>query len=90
VAYTAHRRIARDSSETLVRRASSARSCALHVAEKLKVPRSVIIRIVAERTGSDLKQPGSAEAILAAIEYLELLRMGKEQLPLEAAEKKNA
>ena len=73
-----------------MRRASNVRSCALHVAEKLKVPRSVIIRIVAERTGTDLKQPASAEAILAAIDYLELLRMGKEHLPPEDTENEDA
>jgi hypothetical protein len=90
MAYTAHRRIARDSNENLLRRASSARSCALHVAEKLRVPRSVVIRVVLERTGSDLKQPGSAEAILTAIEFLELLRMGKAQLTAEATGESNA
>jgi hypothetical protein len=51
----------------------------------LRVPRSVIIRIVLERTGTDLKQPSTAEEIVAAIEYLELLRMGKEPLPPDAA-----
>jgi hypothetical protein len=90
MAYTAHRRIARDDSESFVRRASSARSCALHVAQKLRVPRSVIIRIVFERTGSDLEQPNAVEAILAAIEYLEVLRMGKEQIPPEAGAMGNA
>jgi hypothetical protein len=90
MAYTAHRRIARDDCESFVRRASSARSCALHVAEKLGVPRSIIIRIVAERTGTDLMRPESAEAILAAIEYLELLRMGREPIPVEVAERRGA
>jgi len=54
------------------------------------VPRSIIIRIVAERTGTDLMRPESAEAILAAIEYLELLRMGREPIPVEVAERRGA
>ena len=76
MAYTAHLRIARDANESLTRRASSARSCALHVAEKLRVRRSEVIAAVLGATGVDLKQPQSGDAIVSAIEYLELLRMG--------------
>jgi hypothetical protein len=83
MAYTAHRRIARDADEPLVHRASSARSCALHVAEKLRVRRSVVIAAVLEATGVDLKQPPTGDAIVKAIEYLELLRMGGARLPVK-------
>jgi hypothetical protein len=76
MSYTAHRRIASDVAEPLPHRASSARSCALHVAQKLRVPRSQIIAAVLGVTGVDLEQPSSGEAIVSAIEYLELLRMG--------------
>jgi len=84
MAYTAHRRIARDVAEPLLQRASSARSCALHVARKLRVPRSRVIAAVLDATGIDLKQPGSGEAIVSAIEHLELLRMGGAKLSPQA------
>jgi hypothetical protein len=81
MAYTAHRRIARDVDKPLAHRASSARSCALHVAQKLSVRRSVVIAAVLGATGVDLKKPTSGDAIVSAIEYLELLRMGGIKLP---------
>ncbi|HEX5161214.1 MAG TPA: hypothetical protein VFV88_05800 [Steroidobacteraceae bacterium] len=65
----------------MARRTSSARSCALHVAEKLRVPRSTVIAAVLGATGVDLMQPASGEDIVKAIEYLELLRMGGAKLP---------
>jgi hypothetical protein len=83
MAYTAHRRRARDVAEPLPHRASSARSCALHVAEKLRVRRSEVISAVLEETGVDLKGQPSGDAIIKAIEYLELLRMGGAKLPVK-------
>ena len=84
MAYTAHRRQARDPDEPLAHRALHARSCALHVAEKLRVKRSVVIAAVLESTGIDLASPASGEAIVKAIDYLELLRMGGAKLPASA------
>ena len=43
--------------------------------------RSEVIAAVLSATGVDLKQPQSGDAIVSAIEYLELLRMGGAPLP---------
>jgi hypothetical protein len=44
-------------------RASQARSCALHVANKLGVKREVVIALVAERSGVNFHHPESVESL---------------------------
>lgn len=74
MSFSSNRRKLLDETEPLEHRASHARSCALHVANKLGLKREAVIELVAQRTGVRLDQPGSAAALLKAFEELEALR----------------
>jgi hypothetical protein len=71
MAWSAHRRLAGDASLPLAYRASHARSCALPVANKLAVRRSVVLAHLARRTGVDLADPASADALAQAVASLD-------------------
>lgn len=64
----------------LEHRASHARSCALHVANKLGVKREAVIETVMRRTGRNLHAPESNECLVAAFQFLDALRQGKESV----------
>ncbi len=70
----------KDESLPLKHRASHARSCALHVANKLGVDREEIIDLVEQKTGVSLHQPQSTAELLTGFEALEALRSGKTEL----------
>ncbi|HSX58817.1 MAG TPA: hypothetical protein VLF18_01335 [Tahibacter sp.] len=82
MSYRSHRRAALDESQPLAHRASHARSCALHVANGLRVQREAVIAAVAKRTGADLHAPADGDALARALDCLEALRL--RQLPLDA------
>jgi hypothetical protein len=69
-----------DPTVPLARRASHARSCALHVANKLAVKRSAVLEHVRQQTGIDLNMPDSDEALAIALASIEALRSGAQKL----------
>ena len=73
MSFNSHRRKVLDETDSLDHRASHARSCALHVANKLGLEREVVIELVASQTGVSLHSPGSATHLIAAFEALERL-----------------
>ncbi len=80
MSYSVHRRKVADATVPLEHRASHARSCALHVANKLAVERSAILEHVKRQTGVDLDMPGSYEALAVAFASIEALRSGEQKL----------
>lgn len=74
MSFNSHRRKLLDESEPLEHRASHARSCALHVANKLGLEREVVIELVASETGVSLHDPESAAHLMIAYEALERIR----------------
>jgi len=82
MSFSSHRRALQDDSISLEHRASHARSCALHVANKLGVKREVVIEILTQRTGVNLHAAPSGDALLVAFKFLEALRQGEERLDI--------
>ena len=80
MSYSVHRRIVADATVPFEHRASHARSCVLHVANKLAVKRSAVLQHVKQQTGVDLDMPGSDEALAVAVASIEALRSGQQQL----------
>ena len=74
MSFNSHRRKLLDESEPLEHRASHARSCALHVANKLGLKREAVIELVADKTGVNLNKPDSASQLLVALEAMEEIR----------------
>ena len=80
MSYSVHRRLVADATVSLEHRASHARSCALHVANKLAVKRGAVLEHVKQQTGVDLDMPGSDEALAVAFASIEALRSGAQKL----------
>lgn len=80
MSFNSHRRALHDTSLPLEYRASHARSCALHVANKLGVKREAVIEIIKQKTGINLHAFNSEENLLKAFTFLEALRQGQEVL----------
>lgn len=80
MSFNSHRRAALDESLPLQHRASHARSCALHVANKLGVKRQVVINAVATAIFINLDNPTEGAEITKALAYLEALRHGETKL----------
>ena len=80
MSYSVHRRIVADATVPFEHRASHARSCALHVANKLAVRRGAVLEHVKRQTGVDLDMPGSDEALAVAFASIEALRSGEQTL----------
>jgi hypothetical protein len=74
MSFNSHRRKLLDESEPLEHRASHARSCALHVANKLGLEREVVIELVASETDVSLHDPESVVHLMVAYEALERIR----------------
>jgi hypothetical protein len=74
-----------DATLPLEHRASHARSCALHVANKLAVKRGAVLEHVKQRTGVDLDMPCSDETLAVAFASIEALRSGEQKLDQPAA-----
>lgn len=77
MSYSSNRRLVNDESLPLAHRASHARSCALHVANKLGVNREAIIDLVAQQSGVSLHKPQSSSELLAGLKALEAIRSGE-------------
>src|SRR5262245_29282922 len=75
MSFSAHRRDALDRDLPLSNRASHARSCAVHVAEKWRIKRSVVLIAVHQRCGVDLTAVGADVEIETAIRVLEDLKV---------------
>jgi hypothetical protein len=80
MSFGSDRKAVMDEARPLAQRASHARSCALHVAQKLGVSRSVVLGKSALRAGVDLDHPADAEAILKAFAFIDELRQGRASL----------
>ena len=80
MSFSSHRRAVLDETLPLEHRASHARSCALHVANKLGVRREVVISAVAQCAGVDLNSPVQSPSLVSALAYLEALRHGEVKL----------
>lgn len=76
MSFNSHRRKLLDETLPLEYRASHARSCALHLANKLGLEREEVISLIAQRTGVSLHEPGSATNLVKALDAMEALRNG--------------
>lgn len=74
MSFSSNPREALDASLALEHRVSRARSCAMHVGQKWKIHRSLIIEAVQERCGIDLDSVASSEELERAIHILEEIR----------------
>lgn len=74
MSFSSHRRKVLDGEESLEHRASHARSCALHVANKLGISREAVIDRVLCLSGVSLHLPKDAERLLTAFSLLEKIR----------------
>ena len=74
MSFSSNRRDALDDEMPLAHRASHARSCALHVAQKFGVAREDVISRVTQIAGVSLHQPTSAEELERAMSALDGLR----------------
>jgi hypothetical protein len=79
MSYSSNRHLVNDESLPLDHRASHARSCALHVANKLGVDREAIIDLVAQQSGVSLHNPKSSNELLVGFSALEAIRLGEVQ-----------
>ncbi len=86
MSFSSNRNRVKDESLPLQHRASHARSCALHVANKLGVNREAIINLIEQQSGVSLHQPRSSAELLVGFSALEALRSGKAQLSNETME----
>ena len=74
MSYSNHKRQALDPGMPLPHRMSHARSCAVHVSQKYRVKRSVIIAQVHRISGVDLMVPQTNESVERAIAALDHIR----------------
>lgn len=80
MSFSWHRRAVLDEALPPEYRASHARSCALHVANKLRVRREVVISAVVQGAGVDLNGPVQSSSLAKVLAYLEALRHGEVKL----------
>ncbi|MBL8508359.1 MAG: hypothetical protein JNM11_07810 [Chitinimonas sp.] len=78
MSFSSHRRKLLDETLPFSHRASHARSCALHVANKLGLAREAIIERVAQQSGVSLHRPENGAQLLAALAVLESMRQTAE------------
>lgn len=74
MSYNIHKRFALDVTKPLPHRASHARSCAVHVSEKLHVHRDEIFQRVKQASGVDLEAVSSGDQLPLALASLDELR----------------
>ena len=74
MSFNSHQRKVRDERLPLPHRASHARSCALHLANRLGVTREEVIQRIQKRSGVDLLQPEGIAPLLLAFDVLLQLR----------------
>ena len=75
MSFSSNRRDALDSALPMSYRASHARSCAMLVAEKWRINRSLVIETVHQRCGVNLEAVGNENEIVTALNILEDLRL---------------
>lgn len=75
MSFSAHRRDAFDLNLPISNRMSHVRSCAVRVAEKWRVKRSVVLKLIHQKCGVDLMGMGTHEDIEVAIRVLEDLKL---------------
>jgi hypothetical protein len=81
MSFNSNRRATLDEKLPLEHRASHARSCAIHVANKLGLERDAVIDLVLVKAGVDLHHPNSGAELLLAIDAMEALRIGEVPAP---------
>jgi hypothetical protein len=74
MSFSSNRKAVHEEALPLLHRASHARSCALHVANKVGTSREAVIALVLARTNVNLHEPKSGADLLLALECLESLR----------------
>ena len=74
MSYSSNRRDALDATMPFAHRASHARSCAMLLAQKFRVPRDLVLDLVGELSGIDMHAMQTDEDIATAISLLESLR----------------
>lgn len=79
MSHNSERNRVRDPSRPFLHRASSARSCAIHVANRLGMKRDELIALVEVETGISLHRPGTPERLMLAFEHMQ--RMGRAVAP---------
>lgn len=74
MSFNSHRRALLDETRPLAHRTSHARSCVLHLSNKLEIKREAAIQLILEMTGVDLDQPEDGAALIKALAAMEALR----------------
>jgi hypothetical protein len=74
MSYSNHRRTALDQDRPIPHRMSHARSCAVHVSQKYRVPRDVVLEHVRHMTGIDLNVQQDEEGIQRAMAALDSMK----------------
>lgn len=74
MSYSTNRRDALDPTLPIAHRMSHARSCAMLMSQKFRVPRSAIIDLVRQSCGVDLASPASKTGIVEAIGALDRIK----------------
>lgn len=74
MSFSSNRKAALDAALPIAQRASHARSCALHVAQKFRVSREDVITRVTQMSGISLHHLAGGEELAIAVDALERLR----------------
>ncbi len=74
MSFSSHRRDALDPNLPLPHRQSHARSCAMLMGQKYRVPRSVILDFVRQACGADLMCPVSEADLIVAVGVLDRIK----------------
>lgn len=75
MSFSSHRKKALDENQPIAHRASHARSCAVCVCEKYRVPRSKVLEEIQKITGVNLNDVTSHNEIVNAMEAMEGLKL---------------
>lgn len=73
MSHSSSRRKVLDKTDPLAHRASHARSCANHVANRLGITRCELLTKIEQDTGASLMSPLTEEALMKAFHYMENL-----------------
>ncbi len=73
MSHSSSRRRVLDTAGPLAHRASHARSCANHVANRLGITRSELLKKIEEDSGASLVSPLTEEELMKAFHYMENL-----------------
>jgi hypothetical protein len=73
MSFSTNRRNALDPNRPMAHRLSHARSCAMLMGEKYKVPRSVILDFIRKTSGITLTEPVTESELIEAVRILVLI-----------------